>query len=811
MEAHKLRFVRCPGCLQLLVEYHSIPVYQCAGCGAVLRAKNRVVPAVNTNTESGEQKEFSNNSLGDPQNNKLISTDGNQIAPSSDAQCSVAQEKITFASEERTMSPTNISESGMYVNMECSLVAGNVSNSDVTIEDIHDGDEGIVSNSSLDSMGKVDNIGTDGNVNSEKGFITHDGSISNEVGTTPSMVNMDLGAGSNCNLTGEVEILVEGKCCLGNNNVNCQEIVRGCQPDDVTESKSNSFCASTKDRSQPYEGLRVESHEDLIEELVRSLSLSDDEEDFVDIEDNSELNGVLRSQMGSCRFSSGNKMNDAPRTDPHGRLIEELEMSFSDAEEPLDQSVMVARNDTVESVSLDIGGANSYEETILPLDEGHLKSGQNVQQNELVAVSVEEKEEGHLEEINVANHAEAGNGTVAVLSNLSNEEFCAIMQPSYDKRKEENPNTYIGRELRQGLSLDSEDFRPIQNFIESQMDGTSSSLSSGSPSHGDLEYKTSNKFKKIDRLERLKKMDDLRDRLNRLSSQKGLGNMYKSKGFECLQQQSSYKHIEHHPCGFDDDSILSCGTIDPYYDHGKPPWYPPPVPFSPTHSHRHYGHRQPHIPYNCSAWEFNSYYQSSYAGSTILEHESLSSSYKEQKRAVRKHILRSLSGASPFTICNGCFNLVQVPSDIYVSKRKIAKFQCGRCSKALMLSFPAAHSEDAKFSKEVNQTPSKPVHSRVVNMEGANSFSAECSRRDPLSRSTEECGASFSRSFSRRTIPAVDASGSGKKASDLALHRLMGYDSASQLLRHSRAFDDGYDSFESMVPVSNRVSRRKNL
>jgi len=38
----------------------------------------------------------------------------------------------------------------------------------------------------------------------------------------------------------------------------------------------------------------------------------------------------------------------------------------------------------------------------------------------------------------------------------------------------------------------------------------------------------------------------------------------------------------------------------------------------------------------------------------------------------------------------------------------------------------------------------------------------------------------------------------------------MGYDSASQLLRHSRVFDDGYESFESMVPVSARVSRRKN-
>jgi hypothetical protein len=101
MEAPKLRFVRCPGCLQLLVEYPTIAVYQCGGCGTVLRAKNRVAPATNTNAESGEHNEFSNISTGDSQNNKLICTDGQKISPSSNAQPGVVQEKITFASEEK--------------------------------------------------------------------------------------------------------------------------------------------------------------------------------------------------------------------------------------------------------------------------------------------------------------------------------------------------------------------------------------------------------------------------------------------------------------------------------------------------------------------------------------------------------------------------------------------------------------------------------------------------------------------------------------------------------------------------------------
>uniref|UniRef100_A0A0D9XNF4 Uncharacterized protein n=1 Tax=Leersia perrieri TaxID=77586 RepID=A0A0D9XNF4_9ORYZ len=899
MEAPKLRFVRCPGCLQLLVEYPSIAVYQCGGCGTVLRAKNRVVPAVNANSESGEHNEFSSSSTGDLQSNKLISTDGQKILPSSDAQPGVVQ-KINFASEERTMSTSNVIDSSEHVdNIEHPLIDGDVSNSESKAEEIQDEDKGPVSNSSHDSMRKVENAGTDGDINSEKGSFTDDGSISNEVGITQSMAHMNGVGSHNNNITG-VESSTEGKSTVSNTNLDSQEIVASCQSDDETKSKSNDFSAGTKDRVQPYEGFHVESHEDLIEELVRSLSLSDDEEDFVDIEENSELNDALRSQMDSCRFSSGNKMNDGPRTDPHGRLIEELEMSFSDAEEPLDQNVMVEHNGVIEKATLDeigkenhnlyeagnenpildkddkenhilyddgkenlildeggkgnnilnkdgkeslildkggkenhilnddgkenlnldkdckenhildkdgkenhtfdAGGANSHEERLLPLDDDHLKPEQSFQQSELVAVNMEEKDEGHLEETNVASHADANNGIVAVLSNLSNDKFCGILPSICDGRKEEKANIHRGRELCQGLSLDSVDFRSIQNFIESQMDGTSSSLSSGSPSHGDLEHNRSNRFKKIDRLERLRKMDDLRDQLNRLSSQKGLENRYKNRSIGLLQEQSSYKHVERLPCGFDADSTLGSDIIDSYYDHGNPPRYPPPDPFSPTHSHCHFGHRQSHIPYNCSAWEFNSYYQSSYAGSTVLEHESLSSTYKEQKRAVRKNILRSLSGASPFTICNGCFNLVQVPSDIYLSKKKTAKFQCGRCSKTLVLSFPATHSEDAKL-KEVNKKPNKP----------ADSFSAECSRGDPVSIINEECGASLSRSFSRRTRPAVDASGNGKKVSDSALHRLMGYDSASQLLRHSRVFDDGYDSFESMVPVSNRVSRRKNM
>jgi hypothetical protein len=324
-----------------------------------------------------------------------------------------------------------------------------------------------------------------------------------------------------------------------------------------------------------------------------------------------------------------------------------------------------------------------------------------------------------------------------------------------------------------------------------------------------LVLKTSNKFKTVDQLERLKKMDGLRDQLNRLSSQKGLEKRYQTKDLEYQPHQPHIYDAEQQFRSGDADSIPSSCTLDSYYGHGKPPMYPPPNPFSPAHSyaHCHFGHAQAHIPHNFDAWEFNSYYQSSQGGSSILDHDSLKSSFKAQKPVVRKHILRPLSGASPYTVCNSCFNLVQMPSDVYMSKGKIGKMQCGKCSRAIVISVPAVNQAGGDISKELTQKSSKADNGKVARTESA-SYNVGVS---------EEYGDSFTRSLSTRAGRALAATQSSKKVSDSALHLLMGYDSASQLLRHSRAFerhsrafDDGYESFESMVPVSNRVSRRKN-
>ncbi|XP_062201917.1 uncharacterized protein LOC133904426 isoform X2 [Phragmites australis] len=939
MEAQKLRFVRCPRCLQLLVEYPSIPVYKCGGCSTVLRAKNRAAPAAQAVSESEEHDNSPGSLKGSPQESKLFCLGEQKIVSSVDQPHEASADGTISSSntnscesaiQERAIPVAEIVTLAKHQNEEkCSLIDGNIEN------------------------------------HGEK----HD---------------KDTGANSSSNLIEKVENLDTSK--------------------DANGGKVDNF--GTSEMSTLYEKTEVVQREERLHTF----------------EENSGLSDTLRQQMGSRRFMLGGKMNDASRSDPHGRLIEELEMSFSEAEEPMDQytavadrvhgnehdknpqtlgtgsshpceeiissfdhgnlksgqsfhqenrqidngnegkeeyhfedegtakcihgneHIVVANKDTKDNFfenengeeSMDAENAHPCErsissfndgnmkfkqslqqddltadgtqekeegcieddnmtnyahgnENLVSVDEdnagrvcgsedltvdgtgeneeshmedenmancihwnehvavadediservhrnehgkdqqsmetenanlcegvissfnagaGHIKSEQSFQQNELIADGTKEKEEGDMEDDNTTNCVQEDSAAVASFSSLSNKRTqCKL--PSSNKNKEQMPYRYRATQLHQGLSLDSGDFKSIQNF-ESQMDGTSSSLSSGSSSQGDLMHRTSNKFNNIVRHDRLKKMDELRDQLSRLSSQKGLEKRYQKRGLEYQQQSNSYD-VEQHFQSVDADSIPNSCALESYYGHGSSPRYQPPNPFSPTHTytHCHFGHAQTCIPNNYNTWEFNSYYQSSYAESTILDHGSAKSTYKEQKRVVRKHILRPLSGACPFTICNSCFNLVQMPSDIYISKAKIGKVQCAQCSKVLVLSFPALYQADAKISKDMAQQSNNPDYSIVAKNEDIASHSAEHLTGYPVSIN-EEHGASFTRSFSTQAGSSLVAS--GNKVSDSALHRLMGYDSASQLLRHSRVFDDGYESFESMVPVSSRVSRRKNM
>ncbi|KAK3119592.1 hypothetical protein QOZ80_9AG0672610 [Eleusine coracana subsp. coracana] len=807
MEAHKLRFVRCPKCYQLLVEYPSIPVYKCGSCNTVLRAKIRVVPAVQAKSESDSNS---------------ICTDEHKTAPSVDQPREAAADGINSSPtkninscndsvEERAVSAVKNITPAQHQDETCSLIDENTQTPGITVNEMHK--KGTEADSSSNSIGELENLDTRESTNRGK--------------------------------VDKVDMTVMRTL------------------DEKTEA------VQREERLHTYEHMHVESHEALIEELERSLSFSsNDDEYFSDEAETNGLSDALRQQMGSRRFMLSGQTNDTSRNDPHGRLIKELEMSFSDAEEPMEQHALDADGNKHDKHlhNLDAESANPCGESICSLDNGHLESEQmfhvgnrpidngnegkrdieddnslsndvhgnendthlqtlgsnsahpcevstpsldnghleseqtflqenrviendnqgkddmegdnsttnDAHGNEHIVVANEvseetfhekrhgkdlqpasaetiqpngltadgshghkegymydgnmtnyingnenlvfpdedisekvhsneevafdrtgENEESHVEDDNATNYVyreenivvadghiaekvdknehdkdqqsweaefshtvhvksevivkqkeedDMGDGNtassfkkdseaVANFSSWSNKRTQCDL-PNFNKNKEEAPYKYRAGQLQQGLSLDAKDSRSIQNFIESQMDGTSSSFSSGSLSQGDLVHGRSNKFN-IVKHERLKKMDELRDQLSRLSSQKGLEEKYHKRGLEYQQQSNSYD-VEQHLQSVDDDSVPNSCTIESYYGFERPPRYQPPNLLSPTHTYPRcdFGHAQARIPYNYDVWEFNSYYQSSYAESTVHDYDSMMSSYKERKQVM---------------------------------------------------------------------------------------------------------------------------------------------------------------------------------
>jgi len=101
--------------------------------------------------------------------------------------------------------------------------------------------------------------------------------------------------------------------------------------EDAVGGKVASVCSSSNELSTMYQKTETEIAQR--EERLHTYEA-----------ENNGLSDALRNQMGSRRFMPGGKTNDASRCDPHARLIEELEMSFIDVEEPIEQHAVVAEH-----------------------------------------------------------------------------------------------------------------------------------------------------------------------------------------------------------------------------------------------------------------------------------------------------------------------------------------------------------------------------------------------------------------------------------------------------------------------------------
>lgn len=108
--------------------------------------------------------------------------------------------------------------------------------------------------------------------------------------------------------------------------------------------------------------------------------------------------------------------------------------------------------------------------------------------------------------------------------------------------------------------------------------------------------------------------------------------------------------------------------------------------------------------------------RSSRSGS-LHKHDGHEAERSGPKDKPKRHC-RPVSGASPFVICDKCTKLLQLPADFLVSRRRAHKLQCGGCHEVLSLPFPAmarAHPEverhnEAELGRDANSIAAPRLH-----------------------------------------------------------------------------------------------------
>lgn len=413
----------------------------------------------------------------------------------------------------------------------------------------------------------------------------------------------------------------------------------------------------------------------------------------------------------------------------------------------------------------------------------------------------------------------------------SKEMLDSTVMDQFDSSMDELPSKHKIYERKWETSLDSEDFHSVQNTWEQKNEG-SSRISRDAFSHEDsLDHpygSSSAKLKSFGRdgMKILKKVDELRDELSELFDKAAEG---KGKpAFRGSWQESITKSINSnsvHP-----SRVYQPRTLIPQQNRPSQIPLPEQPPCSCLCCHHedckisiqlpaqiccHNGH--------CRACAYEIPCHSSKAVRPRLHMDSIPPScsnkakapdveseklHCKEKRPLMRQYCRPVFGGAPFVICYKCLSLLKLPVDFSASRKRLHKLQCGACSEVLLFTYRARTYAVPHTPTEVRHPPSEvdnAAETSTVNEIPASHFN-DCCPGDPVSFS-EEYGLSLGMSYSMEVEPALhvlknysdmmeERDGEQEKGSQL--HCLMGYSSASEILRQPLDVDD---KFESMGPT----------
>ncbi|XP_042420303.1 uncharacterized protein LOC122008592 isoform X2 [Zingiber officinale] len=155
--------------------------------------------------------------------------------------------------------------------------------------------------------------------------------------------------------------------------------------------------------------------------------------------------------------------------------------------------------------------------------------------------------------------------------------------------------------------------------------------------------------------------------------------------------------------------------------------------------------------------------------------------HNKEIRHQKKRHSRPVLGGAPFVICYNCMELLQLPIDFFVVKKRLYKLRCGACSKLLVFSFRAPNPKGAIEKTEQSTSEKESLSHTYASLryEIPNSHLNDRSRSESISHSERECGDHMDKRCDKNVT-------NGRQ-----LHQLMGYESASELIyQHSRTIED---------------------
>lgn len=170
-----------------------------------------------------------------------------------------------------------------------------------------------------------------------------------------------------------------------------------------------------------------------------------------------------------------------------------------------------------------------------------------------------------------------------------------------------------------------------------------------------------------------------------------------------------------------------------------------------------------------------------------------------KRRPPPKNLCRPVLRGAPFVLCSNCLRLVQLPTGFAIPSRGTRRLQCGSCSHVLAYSYrdPSRKKLQSPFGGDESSADDYEIH------QGDDEYNAGA--RDPFSYS-EEYGISADASYSTEDGQPLHVSRNSsfntideRSVKESKLHRLMGYSSASELMRHS---PDLYESFSRRAPIA---------